>query len=103
MMSWLRSWFSPDAPATPRPARRVLEVEVLEGRVVPAGVVAVGTGQGYAPFVQLYHDSNNDGVPDALPYSSFPVLAPYFKGGVRVAVGHFTSTATLDVVVAAGP
>jgi hypothetical protein len=103
MMSWLHSWFSPARHASPRPARRVLGVEALEGRVVPAGVVAVGTGAGYAPFVMLYHDSNNDGIPDASPYAAFPVLTPYFQGGVRVAVGHFTSTSTLDVAVAAGP
>jgi hypothetical protein len=103
MISWLRNCFSRVPHASPRSARSVLDVEVLEGRVVPAGVLAVGTGAGYAPFVLLYHDSNNDGVPDAAPYAGFPVLRPYFTGGVQVAVGHFTSNTTLDVVVAAGP
>ena len=103
MLSWLRSWFAPVRRATRRPARRVLEVETLEDRTVPAGVLAVGTGAGYAPFVMLYHDSNNDGVPDAAPYYGLPVLTPYFTGGVHVAVGHFTSTSTLQVAVAAGP
>jgi hypothetical protein len=76
---------------------------MLESRLTPAGVVVVGSGSGTGPLVALYHDSNNDGIPDPTPYAVFTALTPYFHGGVRIAVGHFTSTTTLDVAVAAGP
>ena len=47
------------------PARRVLSVESLDERVVPAGLIAVGFGAGAAPVVALFHSTNNDGVPDS--------------------------------------
>jgi hypothetical protein len=93
MMSWLRSWFSsrPATPAPRRPVRRVQEIELLEGRVAPAGVLAVGSGG----YVQLFHDSNNHGIPDGAAYATL-------SGGDHVAVGHFTSVTTLQVAVAHG-
>jgi hypothetical protein len=103
MVSLLRSFFSPVRRPARGPARRLLEVERLEDRVVPAGIIAVGSGAGAAPQVALFHDTNNDGVPDGAPYAVFPVLSPSYHGGVRVAVGHFTSTTTFQVAVAAGP
>lgn len=101
-MSWLRHHRSFAAIATSPRARRPLRVERLESRWVPAGVLAVGSGPGLGPLVALYHDSNNDGIPDPTPYAVFAALTPYFHGGVHVAVGHFTSATTLDVAVAAG-
>ena len=83
--------------------RRTLEFERLEDRTVPAGVLAVGSGAGVAPQVLLFHDSNNDGVPDGGPYAAMSVLSANFRGGVRVAVGHFTGGSNLQLVVAAGP
>lgn len=103
MFSWLRKAVSSTPRSSPRPARRMLEFERLEERTVPAGVIAVGTGAGVAPLVALFHDTNNDGVPDSAAFAVFPVLTPAFRGGVRVAVGHFTGTTTLQLVVAAGP
>src|SRR5262245_10160877 len=103
MFSWLRRAVSAAPRSSPRPARRMLEFERLEERTVPAGVIAVGTGAGVAPLVALFHDTNNDGVPDSAAFAVFPVLTPTFRGGVRVAVGHFTSASALQLVVAAGP
>ena len=103
MKSWLRSLFSSAPQATHRPVRRMLEVERLESRTVPAGVLAIGSGTGVAPQVALFHDTNNDGVPDGAAYATFPVLAPAFRGGVRVAVGNFVGNSNLEVAVAAGP
>src|SRR5215475_191616 len=89
-------------PMIPR-LRSALEIERLEDRTVPAGVLAVGSGAGVAPQVALFHDSNNDGVPDGAPYAAMSVLSANFRGGVRVAVGHFTNASNLQLVVAAGP
>jgi hypothetical protein len=69
---------------------------------VPAGVLAIGSGAGAAPRVALFHDTNNDGVPDGAAYAIMPVLTPSLRGGVRVAVGHFTNAVNLQLVVAAG-
>jgi len=81
----------------------MLEFERLEERTVPAGVIAVGSGAGVAPRVALFHDSNNDGIPNGSPFAVFPVLRSTFRGGARVAVGHFTSSTALQLAVAAGP
>src|SRR5207253_2525491 len=93
MNSWLRSWFSP-RPATPaprRPVRRDLGVEILEGRIAPAGVLAVGS----AGYVELFHDADNNGIPDGAPYVTL-------AGGEHAAVGHFTNGGNLQVAVAHG-
>jgi hypothetical protein len=102
MMSWLCSLFSPARRTTGGPPCR-LQVEQLEGRVVPAGVIAVGTGAGVPGRVALFHDSNNDGVPDGSAYDTFSVFGPRFTGGVRVAVGNFVGDSNLELAVAAGP
>jgi hypothetical protein len=102
MKSLLRRMFSRRPKPTSRSARRCLRAEALEARLVPAGVLAVGSGPGSPPVVSLFHDSNNDGFPDGSPYAMFSVLVPGFRGGVRVAVGHFTSAATLQLAVAGG-
>jgi hypothetical protein len=101
MLSWLAARFS-FASVQPNKTRRLV-VEQLEDRVVPAGVIAVGSGPGVPPVVALFHDTNNDGVPDGAPYAQFSVLDPGFLGGVRVAVGNFIGNANLEVAVAAGP
>jgi hypothetical protein len=93
MISWLRSWFSPSlaTPAPHRPVRRVLELEALESRIAPAGVLAVGSGG----YVELFHDPNNYGIPSGVPYATL-------AGGEHAAIGHFTSASTLQVAVAHG-
>jgi hypothetical protein len=87
--------------------RCILQVEQLETRLVPAGVIAIGSGPGVPPVVELFHDTNNDGVPDGgpfpVPYASIPVMDPGFRGGVRVAVGNFTGDSKLELAVVAGP
>src|SRR5438874_1163062 len=103
MMSWLHSWFSHVQQTRRGPTRRVLGIEQLDERVVPAGVIAVGAGPGGGGLVALFHDSNNDGIPDSTPYAVLPALDPGSTRAVRVAVGHFTSTSTLQLAVAAGP
>src|SRR5436309_12357682 len=102
MMSWLRSWCSPAPRAARRPSRPTLRVEPLEGRVVPAGVLAFGTGAGVPGRVALFHDQNNDGVPDGSAYATLAVFGS-FTGGVRVAVGDFVGDSHLEVAVASGP
>jgi hypothetical protein len=67
-------------------------IERLENRIAPAGVLAVGS-HGPVDEVKLFHDSNNDGTPDPTPYATL-------AGGCRAAIGHFTSTSTLQVAVA---
>ncbi len=91
MITWLRSLFSshPATPSTPpSPVRPFAGIEVLEDRAVPAGVLAISS----AGYVELFHDPNNNGMPTGVPYA-------ILGGGEHVAVGHFTSTATLQVAV----
>src|SRR4051794_18523962 len=104
MRSWFKNLFStpPVQRQTRQSARRVLQVEQLERRDTPAGVLAIGTGAGAEPVVALFHDTNNDGIPDGSPYAQFAVLSPGFLGGVRVAVGNFVGDSNLEVAVAAG-
>src|SRR5260370_36243097 len=101
MIPWFRSLFSSDPVR--QGMRRILEVELRETRLVPYGVLAVGAGPGSPSVVALFHNTNNSGVPEGVPYASFAAMDPAFRGGVRVAVGHFTSTTTLQVAVVAGP
>jgi hypothetical protein len=98
----LHKLFSSVKPASQKSTCRGLRFERLERREVPAGLVAVGIGPGPGPVVALYHDTNNDGVPDGAPIETIPVLNPSFKGGVHVAVGHFTSTVNFQLAVAGG-
>jgi hypothetical protein len=51
MVQQLRSWCRLGRQSVRRPARCILEVETLESRVVPAGVIAVGSGAGAATVV----------------------------------------------------
>jgi hypothetical protein len=92
-------------PCRPSPTRRrvILRLERLEERAVPAGLLAVASDAGTTPAVALYHDSNNDGIPDASPFAVIPVLDAGFRGGVRVAVGNFIGDANRELVVGAGP
>src|SRR5262249_15358134 len=85
-----------------RSIRRGLRFERLERREVPAGLVAVGINPGTGPLVALYHDTHNDGTPDSAPFATIPVLNSSFQGSIHVAVGHFTSAATMQLAVAGG-
>jgi hypothetical protein len=72
-------------------------MELLEDRMAPAGIVAVGSGPGGPPVVRVF---------DALTGSqitSFLAYDPHFLGGVRVALGDVTGDGTPDIITAAGP
>ena len=64
--------------------------------------VIADSGGAFARNV-LINAGSNDGIPDGRPYATLAAMDPGFLGGVRVAVGHFTSTTTLQVAVVAGP
>jgi FG-GAP-like repeat len=78
----------------PRPTR--LTVLTLEDRVVPAPLIAIGTGPGSSAQVKVYDHTQ------AVEFTLSPYL-PAFHGGVRVAVGDVTGDGTPDVVTAQGP
>src|SRR5258708_2978229 len=40
-------------------------LEAVEARIAPAGILAIGSPPGDNAVVSLYHDTNNDGTPDA--------------------------------------
>jgi hypothetical protein len=63
---------------------------------VAENLLAVGTGAGQPPLVNLY-----DAVSGKL-VTSFYAFAPEFPGGVSVAVGDVNGDGVLDVIVAAG-
>ncbi|HEY2827599.1 MAG TPA: hypothetical protein VGJ04_08375, partial [Pirellulales bacterium] len=99
----LRNLFRSVKPASQKSTRRDLRFERLEHREVPAGLLAVGViSPGTGPVVALYHDTNDDTVPDSAPIATFPVLNPSFKGSIHVAVGHFTDTVNMQLAVAGG-
>src|SRR5205823_1902208 len=75
--------------------------ESLCDRVLPAGILAVGTDAGPVATVRTFVDSDANGTYDKL----VDVLQPFgaaFKGGVRVAVGDFNGDGNDELVTAAG-
>lgn len=73
------------------------QVEWLEDRAVPAGVMAVGAGVGDAPRVQVFDAETREVLHDFLAFS------PRHRGGVNVAVGDVNGDGVPDIIAAAGP
>lgn len=74
-----------------------LELCILEDRLAPAGLVAIGAPLGNPPRVQVY-----DAVDQSLKYD-FNAFDRNFRGGVQVAVGDVNGDGTPDIIAAAGP
>src|SRR5438876_694571 len=76
--------------------RRRPILEVLEGRAVPAAVLAAAAGAGGPPLVRVF-----DAVGAAV--AQFMAYDPAFRGGVTVAAGDVTGDGIADIVTGAGP
>src|SRR5262249_37119273 len=79
-----------------RPARPTPRLEILEDRLAPAGLVAVGAGEGRTPVIRFF---------DALTGEQRAHLVAYpasFKGGVRVATGDVNGDSVPDIITAPG-
>src|SRR5262245_12467198 len=93
----------------PRTRRRFRpQVEGLEERAVPAGLLAVGSDAGVLSTVRIFTDLDLNGTYETLAPKSAdqPVeFAPYggFTGGVRVALGDFDGDGNDELVTASGP
>ena len=85
----------------PRTERRFLEL--LEGRTLLAGVIAVGTDAGPAAEVKLFTDTDGNGSYET--DSTGGVFRPFgaFAGGARVAIGNVDGVGRPELIVAAGP
>ncbi|HTK77688.1 MAG TPA: VCBS repeat-containing protein [Gemmataceae bacterium] len=71
-------------------------LETLEGRSVPAAVLAAAAGAGGPPLVRVFDAAG--GV-----VAQFMAYDPAFRGGVWVAAGDVTGDGVDDVVTAPGP
>jgi subtilisin-like proprotein convertase family protein len=80
--------------ANPRLAGVVTGIKVQE--VAAAGLIAVGSGVGFDPVVNLYN-------PDGQLRISVRAFQEQFTGGVRTATGDFNGDGFPDVVVGTGP
>lgn len=74
----------------------VLRTELLEDRLTPSTLQAVGAGPGGEPEVKVY-------TPDGSLASTILAFEPEFEGGVRVAVGDLNGDGTPDVIAGSGP
>jgi hypothetical protein len=74
-----------------------LRIELLEDRMAPAGIVAVGSGPGGPPVVRVFDALTGSQITSFLAYDS------HFLGGVRVALGDVTGDGVPDIITAAGP
>jgi subtilisin-like proprotein convertase family protein len=84
------------------------QVEGLEERAVPAGLLAVGTDAGVPATVRIFTDADLNGTYETLAPKGVaqPLdFAPYggFTGGVRVALGDFDGDGNDELVTASGP
>jgi hypothetical protein len=73
-----------------------LQAPATAASAVSDAVVAVGTGPGVAPLVQVF-----DRATGATRFS-FYAFSPFFAGGVNVALGDLNGDGTADIVAAAG-
>src|SRR5262245_38688108 len=73
-----------------------LKLEPLEGRDLPAAILATGAGPGGGPHVRVFDAAGAE-------VASFFAYDPRFTGGVRVAVGDLTGDGIDDLVTAPGP
>src|SRR5262249_35255068 len=93
----------------PKRRRFLPQVEGLEERAVPAGLLAVGTDAGVPAAVRIFMDADGNGTHETLAPkgAAQPVdFAPFgsgFTGGVRVALGDFDGDGNDELVTAAGP
>jgi hypothetical protein len=84
-------------------------LQSLEDRVVPAGLLAVGTDVGVPNVVRVFTDNDQNGTYETLAPAGISKTAdftPYtggFTGGVRVALGDFDGDGNDELVTAAGP
>jgi hypothetical protein len=92
------SWFRP-APARGRQVH--LDVESLEGRLVPTGVIAAGTDAGPVATVRLFIDTDANGTYETRT-ASFHPFGNAFKGGVRVAMGDLDGDGKAELIAGQG-
>ena len=71
-------------------------LEVLEDRVTPAGLLAVGAGEGHSPVVRFFDAQTG------APRASLVAYSTNFTGGVRVAAGDVNGDFVPDFIVAPG-
>src|SRR5262245_18077019 len=85
------------------------KLEAIEDRVVPAGLLAVGTDAGVPNVVRIYTDNDDNDTYETLApggglqAADFSPYAGGFAGGVRVALGDFDGDGNVELVTAAGP
>jgi hypothetical protein len=72
-------------------------MELLEDRMAPAGIVAIGSGLGGPPVVRVFDALTGSQITSFLAYDS------HFLGGVKVALGDVTGDGVPDIITAAGP
>jgi subtilisin-like proprotein convertase family protein len=73
---------------------------MLEPRVVPTALIAVGTDSGIAAAIRMYRDADLNGTHETLVQEFAPF--PGYSGGVRVALGDFDNDGNDELVGATG-
>ncbi len=92
----------PRFPARPAPTLRLrLNTEPLGDRILPAGILAVGTDAGVVATVRTFRDADANGTYETLA-GVFDPFGPGFAGGVRVATGDFDGDGNDDLVTGMG-
>jgi subtilisin-like proprotein convertase family protein len=86
--------------STPAPKTR-LNAESLGERVMPAGLIAVGTDVGAVATVRVFADNDNNGTYETLAAAIKP-FGTTFSGGARVALGDFNGDGNDELAVAQG-
>src|SRR5262245_9708178 len=84
---------------TPTPRSR-LGLEPLFDRVLPAGILAVGTDAGVVAAVRTFLDTDGNGTYETVADTFNPFGG--FTGGVRVATGDFDGDGNDELVTAMG-
>ena len=86
--------------STPTSNRAPLEVEALADRVLPAGILAVGTDAGIIATVRTFTDADGNGTYETLAGELNPFGG--FTGGVRVAMGDLDGNGNDELVTVMG-
>jgi subtilisin-like proprotein convertase family protein len=84
----------------PTPTTR-LNAETLGDRVMPAGLIAVGTDVGIVARVRVFADNDDNGTYETLA-GTFKPFGDVFSGGARVAMGDFDGDGNDELAVAQG-